>query len=157
LVGNQSQPGVIEESFATGRVEGTGFGVGGLVGTFFGGTIADSYATSEDVVYDFAGGLVGLISINNGGTEFDITNCYAASTVSGDAAGLLVGSIDGDADYTITNSYYLAMSVDAGALALGTALSESEMSMQDSFEEWDFDEVWQFDSAISDYPTLQFQ
>jgi hypothetical protein len=29
--------------------------------------------------------------------------------------------------------------------------------MQDSFEEWDFDEVWQFDSAISDYPTLQFQ
>lgn len=57
------------------------------------------------------------------------------------------------ADATVTNSYFL----DTASGELGTALLASEMTMEGSFEEWDFDEVWQFDAMISEYPTLQWQ
>ncbi len=113
LVGSHSAPGLIEESYSLGKVTGD-VSVGGLLGTLFDGEILNSYAMSEMVTGPLAGGLVGTASSG-------ITNCYAASSLSGDGAQGLVG--DGSAGFTATNSYFH----DVATGTVGTPLSTEQM------------------------------
>jgi hypothetical protein len=151
LVGRQSDPGVIEESYALGDV--TGASVGGLLGTFFGGTVRNSYARSGTVTGEEAGGLVGHISGAGGGTAFVLANSYAASTVSGTGAEGLVGMVEGTPDYDVGGCFFL----DTATGTLGTALTAQEMGEESSFVGWDFDGVWKLDAAISNFPSLAFE
>jgi hypothetical protein len=151
LVGRQSDPGVIEESYALGDV--TGMSVGGLLGTFFGGTVRNSYARSGTVTGEEAGGLVGHVSGAGGGTVFVLANSYAASSVSGTGAEGLVGMVEGTPDYDVSGCYFL----DTATGTLGTALTTQEMGDESSFEGWDFDGVWKLDDAISSFPSLAFE
>ena len=98
LVGSNFD-GTITNSYATGAVTGTGGLVGGLVGYSYGGTITNSYATGAVTgTGDYVGGLVGY------SRDSDITNSYATGAVTG--TGGLVGSLVGFSDLsTITNSY----------------------------------------------------
>jgi hypothetical protein len=153
LVGRQTSPGRIEESFALGEVTGT-FAVGGLLGTLFGGAIVNSYARAATVSAPEAGGLVGdLNGATDDGIERTIASSYAASVLSGTGAEGLVGNLDGEPDYDVTDSYFL----DTATGTIGVALSDSEMRLEANFDGWDFDDVWQLEPALSGYPTLRFQ
>jgi hypothetical protein len=152
LVGRQSDPGVIEQSYALGDVTGV-LSVGGLLGTFFSGSVRNSYARSGTVTASEAGGLVGFISGNAGGPVIVVENSYAASSVSGTGAEGLVGMVEGTPDYDVSGCYFL----DTATGTLGTALSSQEMGEESSFEDWDFAAVWKLDAAISSFPSLAFE
>ena len=122
--------GTIENSYATGNIEGKE-SVGGLVGSNFDGTIESSYAIGNVVAtgvvensdYDFVGGLVGYnkgmvknsYAIENveatgknlvgglvGANDDTIENSYATGNVKGNES---VGGLAGESMGTITNSY----------------------------------------------------
>ena len=114
MVGRQAVGGTIENSYATGVINGgVGSGAdyaGGLVGEQAGGDIENSYATGAingGTGSDRVGGLVGE-------QVGDITNSYATGNVNGegdsDNAGGLVGQQSGG---TTANSYAVGM-VDGG-------------------------------------------
>jgi hypothetical protein len=153
LVGRQTQPGVIEQSYALGAVTGMQ-SPGGLLGTFFGGTVRNCYARSPLVTGLEAGGLVGDISGGaSDGENRVIVNSYSTSNVSGTGAEGLVGAVEGDPMITITSSYFL----DTSGGTLGTALTDAELRLQASYTGWAFGSVWQMDSEISPYPSLAFE
>lgn len=148
LVGRQTAPGVIEESYSLGPVTGTRW-TGGLVGTIFGGSITNSYARPQSVSAEEAGGLVGNVA----GDGVTITNSYAsAGSLTGTGAEGLVGLVELGTP-TITSSYFN----DSASGTLGTAASSAEMQTQATFVGWDFAAIWQFDAAISTFPSLRFQ
>lgn len=111
LVGYNDETGLIEKSYATGKVTDNltpGVAVGGLVGANFGGPkggrIAECYATGEVTgtgFESFVGGLVGSNSFThaNGSVE----NSYATGAVTGgqmSPVGAVIGeSDDGNAAY----------------------------------------------------------
>ncbi|MFA7462662.1 MAG: GLUG motif-containing protein, partial [Anaerovoracaceae bacterium] len=87
--------GIVENTYATGEVNGDGYAVGGLIGendgtvtgSHFDGTIATVEGNESG---DFAGGLIG-VNYDNG----SITDCYAIATVTsevGYGTGGLVGA-----------------------------------------------------------------
>jgi hypothetical protein len=149
LVGRQSAPGLIEQSFSLGEVEGD-VTTGGLLGSLFGGEVRDSYARASSVRSPEAGGLVGDVT----GSGISITRCYsAAQELEGAGAEGLVGEIGASSDYVVTASYFL----DTATGTLGSALTSSQLQSTESFEGWDFTGVWQFDPALSAFPSLRFQ
>lgn len=103
LVGWNSGP--VNNSYATGKIDGTGNQVGGLVGDND-WEITNSYATGNVTGSgSFIGGLIGS---NN----YDISGCYATGNVtgSGDAIGGLVGS----SQYEISGSHATGNVVGSG-------------------------------------------
>ncbi len=97
LVGSNSR-GTITNCTSSGSVSGNDY-VGGLVGHNYDGTITDCYTSGSITGDDYVGGLVG----GNSGT---ISNCYAASSVSGSGTVRLrsgVGGLVGYNDGTISD------------------------------------------------------
>jgi len=107
--------GIINNSYATGNVEGTGsYGYAGGLAGINSGTISNSYATGNVSGVDAVGGLAG-----SGGT---IINSYATGNVSGSR---YVGGLAGYGG-TIINSYaigYVEGISDVGGLAGKTSYS----------------------------------
>ena len=101
LVGSNLS-GTITNSYATGTVSESNW-VGGLVGSNLNGTIRDSYATATVSGSDRVGGLVA----HNIGASAEITNSYAAGTVSGivSESSANIGGLVGLNESTIRNSY----------------------------------------------------
>ncbi len=97
LVGGQID-GIIENSYATGRVDGTHH-IGGLAGSLQGGEIKNSYATGDVKGRGFLGGLVGWL--NSG----EIKNSYATGAVMGESE---IGGLVGlqTTGTTITSSFF---------------------------------------------------
>ncbi len=143
----------ISTSYATGSIEGDRI-VGGLAGY-----VSDDPA-SEDPPYalienSFArvdiqqadritGGLVGR------NRRAHLKNCYAAGEVTGNYSGGIVGVCVGE----IENCYYnrdVSRQPDRGK---GEALSPEEMSQQESFKNWDFNNTWIIEGGMS-YPHLR--
>jgi hypothetical protein len=101
--------GSIDNCYATGEVNITGYGAGGLVGYLKGGTIRESYATGDvgggaagealDQTSSYAGGLVGLANLGK------IYESYATGDVVGSS--IRVGGLVGGTNSTIENSYAL--------------------------------------------------
>lgn len=147
LVGRQTAPGVIEESFSLGAVSGSS-ATGGLVGTLFGGRVVNSFSRAPSVSASEAGGLVG----NFDGAQIELTNSYAAvATLSGEGAEGLVGAVSSGDDAAVTSSYFL----DSGTGSLGVALSAAAMQDTASFVGWDFDAVWELDAEQAEFPSLR--
>jgi hypothetical protein len=152
LVGRQTAPGVIEESYALGPVTGSQ-SPGGLLGTMFTGEIRNCYARSPLVSGLEAGGLVGDISGGPDGMTRLILNSYSTSAVSGTGAEGLVGNIEAAPDYTITSSYF----IDTASGTNGTALTDAQMRQSSSYVGWSFGSTWQMDAGISPFPSLGFE
>ena len=158
--------GSIDNSFATGDVDGAHERVGGLAGHNDGdGTITGSFATGNTVGNERVGGLVG----HSNGT---IEDCYALGDVTG---GWRVGGLVGVLGYwggTVTRSYS-AGSVDDTADEVGglvgndrsddritasywntstsgiedddedaTGIPTDDFGDEATFEGWDFDDIW---------------
>jgi hypothetical protein len=101
LVGS-SYGGTISNSYTAGTVEGD-LMVGGLVGLQVNGTIINSYATGAVEGSENVGGLVGG-SADGGTLSNSISNSYAAGDVT--ATGYFVGGLVGSFEEgTISNSY----------------------------------------------------
>jgi hypothetical protein len=152
LVGRQTQPGVIEQSYARGAVTAVQ-SPGGLLGTMFGGAIVDSYARSSGVTGPEGGGLVGDFSGASGGAAISVTRSYSTSTLSGAGSEGLVGNVEGTPDYVVTSSYFL----DVAPGTVGTARTSAEMQAQNSYTGWAFGSTWKMDAALSAYPSLGFE
>jgi filamentous hemagglutinin family protein len=94
--------GTISDSWASGNVNGMGESAGGLVGSFEGSSIINSYATGnvKGGAGTFTGGLVG--SASSSGTV--ISNVYATGAITGGVVGGIIGRVSSGT--TITNGYF---------------------------------------------------
>ena len=109
LVGQNGYGGLIEESFATGLITGSGqeSSIGGVVGINSGdgsetGTIINSYATGD--VHGHKQTTVGGVAGYNPGSSI-IDTTYSTGAVKGQEAGY-IGGFAGANESTIVNSYW---------------------------------------------------
>ena len=143
--------GSISYSYVTGSINGNSQ-VGGFTGVNTQGSITHSY-TKGDVSADeySAGGMVG----DNNGT---ISETWSSGSVeAGSEAGGLIGrNFDGpvSGNYWNSETSGTESGVGDGSVDGITALTPSEMRLQDSFEDWNFDDTWKIDEEES-YPFLQ--
>jgi hypothetical protein len=170
LVGYNLYDGMISNCYVIGCVSGTGFYIGGLVGTNDGtisncyavgavsgkndtaglvghnchGTISNCYATGEVSGDRHTGGLVGH---NCFGT---ISNCYATETVDGND---YTGGLVGDSGGTVSASFW---DIESGGPdnGIGTPLPTEQMQIESTFTDagWDFIEIWN----IGEHQTYPF-
>ncbi|ABI68388.1 GLUG motif-containing protein [Syntrophomonas wolfei] len=171
LVGENS--GTITNSYATGAVTGVNYYVGGLVGWNY-GEIANSYASGTIAGTEDVGGLVG-------GNDGEITNSYASGTISGtEYVGGLVGinigaitnsyttgAVTGTGNIfgglvginnqgTVTNSYWDTDTSGTKSSAGGTGKTEAQMKQQETYEGWDFIDIWNIEGSRNNgYPFLK--
>jgi hypothetical protein len=146
LAGESGLAGIVESCYATGAVEGVSH-VGGLAGN---NGIAPSNRRSSPVqgtITAFAAPtVVGVIR-----------RCYAACSVTGrEYVGGAVGSaLVPDA---VQESCFFLASTDGGGLdnGFGTPLTAVQMSLQDSFAGWDFENTWTICEG-RDYPRLRWE
>ena len=140
--------------------------MGGVVG-YNANAVSDCYCTpeitmtvSEDCNFGtenksfYAGGVVGYST--SGG---NVTNCYAAGSVTAIAGSLRAyagGGAGGGTNHK--NLYYLEGMVGGGfaSSAPGTSLKAEQMVSMESFAGFDFENVWCFDTSEGYfYPRLQ--
>ncbi|HEX5382209.1 MAG TPA: GLUG motif-containing protein, partial [Acinetobacter sp.] len=143
LVGALRQ-GTIENSFTTGKIYGTGQGIGGLVG-FLGnsGTIKNSYSdasVSGAAASQAIGGLVGRFAE----TAPKIINSYSSGKVTGGISqiGGLVGNNASSAG-AVTNSFWNTTTSGQATSAGGIGKTTAEMQNLSTFTGagWDIDSV----------------
>jgi hypothetical protein len=139
--------GTITNCWCSGSVSG-GQGVGGLTAVN-NGTITNCYSTGCVSGIVVVGGLVGF----NGSK---ITNCYAVGTTygSGMVGGLVAHDCEGAGK--AVDSFWDVNSTGQTSSAGGIPKTTSEMQMQSTFTNWDFDNVWTICEG-RDYPRLRWQ
>lgn len=144
LVGRNSSQGEINTSYATGNITGDGNNRGGLAGSNI-GDIENSYATGNVNGNRRVGGVVGDNSDNASGSHVGmITNSYSTGMATGSSnVGGLVGRLDAG---FIIDSYWdeetSGIDMDDDDSGAGEPLTTAEFDSEDTFEEWDFDEIW---------------
>jgi hypothetical protein len=179
LAGTNDGSGRIEDSYATGVVDGDSSftdRVGGLVGQNSGGDILRSYATGDVDGYSKVGGLTGA----NGGS---IRDSYARGAVTGDNnVGGLSGRSGGSIVYSFSTGAVTGLNTTGGLLgeqpccgstsnsfwdtetslqlssAAGTGETTANMKTASTFtdQSWDFDTVWFMSGGSNDgYPDLR--
>lgn len=179
-------PNIIERCYATGNVS-SAYCVGGLIGYCWNNSnLYDCYATgnvtgnyiSAYYMESSVGGLVGSATekwlINRVAPELrvdaEIVNCYSTGlvTLNGgvDFKGGLIGKyLTSQYDSrrmwygpVVINSFYDAQTSEmSDNLGGGIPLSTEDMKNIESFDNWDFDTVWEIDADVNNgYPTLRF-
>ena len=136
--------GTIEQSYATGNVIGKN-GVGGLVGSIYGGTIRNCFATGAVKGNRYVGGLVGDVE-GSVSTSYSVGPVEILDTTEVVDVGGLVGW--GEADSSYWNVEFSGLDTSSG----GTGLPDAAMKKFESFFGWDI-EIWTIDEGES-YPYL---
>ncbi len=136
--------GTIEQSYATGNVIGKN-GVGGLVGSIYGGTIRNCFATGAVKGNRYVGGLVGDVE-GSVSTSYSVGPVEILDTTEVVDVGGLLGW--GEADSSYWNVEFSGLDTSSG----GTGLSDVAMKKFESFFGWDT-EIWTIDEGES-YPYL---
>ena len=174
LVGEND--GTILDSYSTGYVYGTNYDVGGLVGYNNTGTINNCYSNVSVSGTNEIGGLIGY---NDTGS---ISNSYSTGSVTGSgdyiggfvgygydgtiSSSYSIGEVSGTGDYVggfsgyyeqgeFLNLYWDKQNSGQETSA-GDEVGETSRNMQlfETFENWDFDEIWDIDENNS-YPYLR--
>ncbi|NIK78067.1 hypothetical protein FHS15_003205 [Paenibacillus castaneae] len=150
LIGLMSdqQPSVIENTYATGVVKGTG-SVGGLIGDLQHTTILNSYAI-VDVTGNNSnvGGLAGKTS--SSAAKERIINSYSAGKVS--IGGGILGGGSATSPQVVSSYWDLVTSARPTSFSGGVGKSTADMKKQSTFVGWDFDNLWTISEGVS-YPT----
>jgi hypothetical protein len=147
--------GTISNSYFNGIVSSSDRNIGGLAGRNY-GIISNSYSMAYVKGEYTVGGLVG---INDG----PIVNCYFAGKITG--MGSPGGPIEGPGGIAgigseITNSYYdketSGQNYGVGNyVGLDYGKTTAEMKQKETFDGWDFDNIWGISDAINNgYPYL---
>ena len=137
LVGDNNHGATIDRSYATGSVTGSN-NVGGLVGNhYYDALIKNAYATGAVTGDKNVGGLVGE------NLSAKIENTYALGKVTGTTAvgGLVGKNVQG----TVTNSYWDKAKTEQSSSAGSTnshGLTSDEMFSANKFIGFDFDKIW---------------
>lgn len=164
------------------QISSDGGVVGGLLGSFSGGTVENCYIEDGTITgLEAVGGIAGTMqfqetnlikscysTVTVAGTQYigglvgyftdgTITNSYAGGLVLGDTeTGGLVGyhSID---NITVNNSFY-DMDITLQSEGPGTPENTEQMIMQDTYASagWDFDSTWRICDNLN-YPKLAWQ
>jgi hypothetical protein len=162
LIGRAQSSGTsVIESFATGAVTAPDADdVGGLIGRVRReALIRDSYATGNVAGDAEVGGLLGRVE--RSGTTIERT--YAIGLVVGDGVGGLVG--DNASNDNVEASYWWfdpdENDQQPDESAGGESLTTDEFGEADSFDGWDFGEVWTIEAGqgapVRRRPILQWQ
>ncbi len=123
---------------------------GAIVGVADGSTsITDCYSTGSISADAYCGGVVGATH-----NDVTISNCYSICDIKSE---LFLGAIAGySGENTVIVNCYYPDSIDSGVgkgSDTAVSLSEEQMTMQESFDGFDFDLVWSFDvSGAYPYP-----
>ncbi len=152
LYGNISETfnlGDISSSIHAGNIS-IGSYIGGLVGRADGSTIRDSYSTGSVTGQDRIAGFVGDATLSQ------ISNCYSTGVVLGDTnvSGFANDNSSSDRRISIldTTCYW---DMDASGFLtsdFGQGLGTDEMIDQESFIDWNFEDIWSIDEGS--YPYL---
>ncbi len=156
LVG-RAQGIVITRCYAAGDVTGEDY-VGGLVGENTravtwrrNAAITNSYALGDVTGRSRVGGLAGFA--DEYADSLSIENTYAVGKVTGEnLVGGLVGQLRRD---NIVNSYF-DMDTTGRNDTNGTPKPTAEMMLSETFEGWDFEDIWTITEGES-YPVLRVQ
>lgn len=150
--------GIVKYCYAVGDV--TGRRAGGLLGyvkndnSDYTSTVSNCYATGR--IYgggNDGGGLVGYAEIyNNGRGYIYIEYCYARGIVSGTGSlGGLVGNISTRDRVRVRCCYY---NITNTGNNIGFGVKVADLKKQNTFYNWDFDNVWKIDKTNSGLPHL---
>jgi len=154
---NFGDDSLIANSYSDGTVSGK-YRIGGLVGQHsINASIINCYSTASVDAWDsVVGGLVGRCY------EAKIVSSYSRGVVSGnEAAGGLVGSKEIIYDFLDENNYWDVETSGQISSAMGSGRTTAEMTYPytgNTYENWDFDEIWEADedhSANYGYPFLR--
>ena len=142
----------IEESFAIGAVSGNK-NVGGLAGHIRQAKVKNSYSmgnvSGKINIGGFAGKLSGVIN-----TEGLVKKSYSAGEVDGTSeVGGLIGFLE---ESSVVYSYYDKDNSGKDDTNKGIPKTTGELQEQETFEEWDFEDIWDIEENES-YPYLSWQ
>ncbi len=138
LAGRHNEDGMIASSYSSGTVTGSSW-VGGLVGLCY-GSIMTSFSTADVEATGMAGGLVARTH------EASVTESYAAGSVESSSTytGALIGS---NWETPVSASYWDQETTIVGSSDGGTGRTTAEFAEMDTFEDWDFNEIWTIGEA----------
>lgn len=164
---------VLEDCYARGNVEATGYASGGLIGaTWTGPTtralIQRTYATgnatntNDTAVGSFIGSLA---SIDDSLSDYSVINSFATGTATGSdsTAGGMIGEYQVSDPVTVSGLYYVVNEnspevegcssiVTTGCIAVPSADYFKSNIANAPLNTWDFEDVW--GANVNDFPTL---
>lgn len=116
--------------------------VGGLVGQHLGGNIKNTYSTSKISGTINAGNVGSLVGYKQG----NMYASYAVGKVEVEGTSVVKGGLIGDrwsgSNNITANSYWSPEATGLDISAGGESKSFESMLYKDTFETWDFDEIW---------------
>lgn len=155
LVGYIHGTSDILNSYSIGNVNGQN-SVGGFVGSVNGNnvTIIDSYSLGDVIIFFdsaysslYVGGFIG-----NGST---IYNCYSTGRVIySNITDPTDKGFSAEITYSYDNYWNIDTSLQLTSQGEATGLTENEMKNSESFNNWDFENIWAIDQGNS-YPYLR--
>ncbi|MCL1842954.1 MAG: hypothetical protein FWF79_04010, partial [Defluviitaleaceae bacterium] len=138
-----STGGLIEQSFATGGVAGTGAAFGGFAGTHYSNAIIrNTFATGSVQSVGTSAGFVGSMS-----NTARVENSYSLSNNPNGFAWTVATTA------SVQNSFFNANRAGIPNSTSLQARSSVQMTQAETFEGWDFAEVWQMENG--EHPMLR--
>jgi hypothetical protein len=152
----------VTRSYAAGKVMGDRF-VGGFVGAnYIQSTIEDCYSRSDVIVTPDAEHFGGFAGRNENAA---INKCYATGLVDYENEvtvhhkGFVGSCVEGSDYYMIYNYWDMETSAQNSNLAdanAATGLTSTQMKTQESFQGWDFENIWIIKEDVNDgYPSFK--
>ena len=137
-------------------IDGAGDGYGGFIGLAVNSIISNCYAVvNATIITDpmntpICGGFIGI----NGGST--INNCYVAGSYTRFLEVALEGGFCGLQSGAINSCYWDTESTGLTTSNGGTGKTTAQMKVQDTFPEWDFNNIWFISPKYnSGYPVLK--
>lgn len=152
-------------SYNTGEITGKGSYVGGIVGYASGGVTTNCFNVGNITGDSKLGGVVGYLS------SAVISDCYSISLIVGNSEiGGVVGNVASTSE--VVNNCYYGGNYDIGGIngenVAGEAEKKDDLTVENFKSEnfylnnenwgaytWDFENVWEFNSLKSEYPTFK--
>lgn len=152
-------------SYNTGEITGKGSYVGGIVGYASGGVTTNCFNVGNITGDSKLGGVVGYLS------SAVISDCYSISLIVGNSEiGGVVGNVASTSE--VVNNCYYGGNYDIGGIngenVAGEAEKKDDLTVENFKSEnfytnignwgaytWDFENVWEFNSLESEYPTFK--
>lgn len=143
----------ISQCLQTGSVNAADNYAGGIAGYTTGGTISDCIVTADVFcTTDYAAGIFGSAS----GTE--ISRCiFTSVAMSGNSTDSAIGAVSNG---TVKDCYYSSEN-ETNAFVSGSAktgakgLTSEEITVQSSYQNWDFTNVWALNEIHASHPLLR--
>ena len=157
LAGGTSWHGKIDRSYSTGNVKGYD-NIGGLVGYIFGDTeVSDTYAKGNVSGRSGIGGLIGSsrsAMVNSVVFPPKLMNSYSTGASAGTEFFGGLWGYDNLSNSTETSSYWDTETSGLTTSVYGIGKTTLEMSEQNTFSGWDFQNIWIMGDGAS-YPILR--